>query len=584
MAFTAPVSIKPKKLMKVACGLAGHGYEFGVAVFPLRKGEDAKALLLGGRGDELTLAEWAFFLEDQACWEECSRKELDDLILLVYEQFVENSALRTMFSFKLVLGMQDSELSVVRPLFENLDLVKDRLSRLDELRFSWIELIYDKNYAQVIDYCISHGRSHHRIMIELGWAGLSKLDERLFLTVLEAVKATKCSDDLLLEYFVTLEVDRCGSLLNCLLSSTSNLSDSLNRWIRFNASPAAKTREIWDRLDAVVQLAIINRLDLNAFHLTTPIMKGLADALEKLQTEEMGREARRLRSRYNFWTNYTSSIITGKWLHHPKFEGLMQSQALEGPHIGVLNCNSSDVVDGFTSPFLVLEFRDYLIVDQLLHSFGVVKIFKKNAVLLDKLFGGTLCTSPCSVSLKALLLEVQLDVHDHMQFWQGSLESKLREQYEILPDKNTTRFKGLPSSIEYDPKYGLPAPSLAEIEARNEQLKEWEAAFFANERRLGKYSSSQVLDVLETQIRKPRINRLLQEDKTRVAAVTELKVGVKNEEYWATKLLGEYLLTSPNLSKQDRFDGERYLAKARQWGQVTSASGKAVRVAQRKRK
>lgn len=89
----------------------------------------------------------------------------------------------------------------------------------------------------------------------------------------------------------------------------------------------------------------------------------------------------------------------------------------------------------------------------------------------------------------------QLEVHDHLDFWQYFCEKMLRTKFKITPNAGINKFAGLSRELGlYSETLGLSRPIDEMIQKRIRSLESWIEKFWTSEVETGKFGEQKELD------------------------------------------------------------------------------------------
>ena len=325
---------------------------------------------------------------------------------------------------------------------------------------------------------------------------------------------------------------------------------NIKKWIILNSSPD-REESFWGKLSSFAKEVLVKRFAFSLFPIHRQILHRFIDEYINILDRDDANVSKRMRNRLEFWSNYSERILNSRLLV-PEVEGY--AKVTNGIKVNVFE----PLDQNEPTEIIVLEFEGIVILDQLRPTGAAIRIFKS-----DYSSASTLLHQPISKEKDVLVLH-QDDIHDHAYLWQWSLESLLRQSYQLLPNPGLVRFASLGNKFNrYVHGKGLSTPDKQARKDRTEKLELWTSSFMRIERLLGKYEGLESVKE-NLQRNKIRILKTIDQSNEYVQALRkEANAGHK----WAMNELAHFLLTKSSGSVEERLEGEKW------FGQIKSQKG-----------
>ena len=246
---------------------------------------------------------------------------------------------------------------------------------------------------------------------------------------------------------------------------------SLMNWLRQHyGSSVANSR--WNELSSEAKAAMLKWLGAVSYQ---DFQKLVRLILERLNLANW--EYRRLKSRSEFWSNYSDRFERIRILL-PQSSVNILGNHLNNQDVSILLEDSSDPTE-----ICIFDFGNWFVVEFFRGDGSETSFLIKDVESEQKLFHSKL-------SIKELRC-LERDIHDHEFCWQYFCEQWLRER-EILPNRGTERFQGLPYRYsQYNNQTGLPEPSYEDRRRRDRKLRYWREKIARLEREAKEYCDAQ---------------------------------------------------------------------------------------------
>ena len=240
-------------------------------------------------------------------------------------------------------------------------------------------------------------------------------------------------------------------------------------WLR-QSYGSAVTNSHWHELSAEAKIGMRKWLGAVSYQ---DFQKLASVILERVHQAEW--EHRRLKSRSDFWSNYSDRFERIRILL-PQSSADTLGNYLNNQDVSILLEDNSEVTE-----VCIFDFGNWFVVEFFRGDGSETRIFKKSSKSERILFES-------SLSLKIIRsVDLHDGVHDHVICWQYFCEQWLRKK-NILPNKGTERFKGLPERYgKYHTQTGLPKPSSEKTIKRDRNLGYWRQDIARLEREAKRY-------------------------------------------------------------------------------------------------
>jgi hypothetical protein len=242
----------------------------------------------------------------------------------------------------------------------------------------------------------------------------------------------------------------------------------LINWLRqYYGSAVADSR--WNELSQEAKVAMRKWLGAVSYQDFQRLVKLILNRLSLTDWEH-----RRLRSRSEFWSNYSDRFERIRILLPESSANILENH-LNNQDVSVLLNDGSDITE-----VCIFDFKDWFVVEFFRGDGSETSIIRKDIENEQILFHSQL-------SVKRLRC-LKRDIHDHEYCWQYFCEQLLRTK-NIFPNENIQYFKGLSDEHgKYDRQTGLPKPSSYDLQQRKYKLARWEQTMFVLEQGTRTYS------------------------------------------------------------------------------------------------
>lgn len=558
--FHSPEVIKADKLSKLGKAFSykqdamGHG-----GSFPPKKTRVIYQLIKEGSVEGISLVEWGALFRDEDFWEHhIDTSELDDVILTIFSEVESNAELRSLVILNAVMTIEDTSNWLPEDIMCRFHLLMHSLRGKDLLCFKLINLLNNGDYQGLADALVVADATPNELLDILSWPKFVAMKENLETAIIDRFTRDMAikNEAMVRRLFEQLEKQPMIELIDVYVRNLEE--DEYPKihveWLKQYVGPAIEN-DIWSRINPKTRSVLARVLDINNFPIFYNLIRDLAENCSGLfntstpPSEGLSCHERAVQ-RMAFWSNYTDSMITSKLVLEPKIHRAGKVKMPAAP-IQELRLEREDKLK---TSWVIIEFEELIVVDQLTSSSGAVRIFNKSLLNEKKFLENNALTS------NDIVMSIQDELHDHSHLWQSSLEERLRIQYSTLPNAGIFRFEGI--GLRYSASSGFKKPLQKQLNARVSEVERWEKAIISFEMSLGKYEAEDSLDSLVEH----RLNSMLKNDQV-VVAVSQLRGHCKLNKRWAFDMLSNYLLTKPNGSAAEREEGELLHSKmVKRWG------------------
>lgn len=559
--FYSPDLIKAEKLSKVGKAFVGEQDSLGRSgSFPPKNSREIYQLIKEGNVQSISLVEWGSLFRDDFFWKgHVQADELDDVILTIFSEVESNTELRSLVILNAVMTIEGSSNWLPEDIMCRFNLLMHSLQGKDLLCFKLIHSLNNGDYDGLTDSLIEADATPIELLDYLSWPKFVVMRENLETSIIEGFTREFANEHEAMVWRLFEQFDGKG-LVEFIDTYTLNLPEgqypkSHVEWLKLNVGPSIDN-DIWSRIKPKTRSVLARVLDINNFPIFYKLIKELSCNCSGLfntwasQSEGLSCHERAVQ-RMAFWSNYTESMVSSKLILDTQLHRAGKIIMPSAP-IQLMNLDKEDKLK---TNWVVIEFENLIVVDQLTSSNGAVRIFSKSLMNENKLLENNELTS------NDIVLSIQDDLHDHTYLWQSSLEERLRIKYHIHPNLDIDRFEGI--GVRYIKNAGFKKPEQEKLNSRIYEVERWEKAIIAFEMSLGKYETDNDLDSLI----QSRISSMLKNNQV-IVAVSQLKGHCNSNKRWAFEMLSNYLLTKPNGSLVEREEGQAiYATMIERWGE-----------------
>ncbi|MGF1763385.1 EH signature domain-containing protein [Aliivibrio kagoshimensis] len=523
--------------------------------FPPRTMAQLIALVDQGRAGEISVLEWLDIIENDYHWQGLPENEVLNASRAIWLTICTNDVLGNIAFFKAGLAVEGQPTTMVQPLLSSMSIVRDvpGLNKASLQKIDWILAVKGSDWQFLATQCHLNQQSPMnrvkklmmpnanryvdklpKYLIECAPTSLSSHDqtwlEACFQSLKTAQQRVAFCEQLLERYSTMLQSGVLKSLLeeHCLPNSDYSL------WYYLSQNALIKLKTLFDLTSYYELRALVNKL-------CSDVCSASLDITEQQQKQ--------MRGRTEFWSNYSKQFDRIRvLLPQQSHELLLENGSHLTDQVGVFKSENPLNVEVF-----IFSLGKLIVVEVLRGELGETRFYKNSKWNAERLFSGSFS------SINEIRELAQVEVHDHVLLWQFYCEKLLRTKFKILPNEQTTNFRGMGKTHgQYSAASGLPKPTAGALLDRSRMLEEWLKGFWMHELKTSKYgeqpfkTNQSVEYLVKAEIAKQFDNQ--------EAYRFNLEDASKAGNIEAIHQLGLNMLKDKSVSA--RKDGERWLAKA----------------------
>ncbi|MEZ9005798.1 EH signature domain-containing protein [Vibrio splendidus] len=454
--------------------------------FPAKGLLEIVELVQQERYQDIHIFEWLDVLQDEGQWAELDQAKLSSVLPSVWKGITASQKLSEITFFKIALALDGKKSDIVPGIINSLEIVKNRtqmLSRHDAIKARWLLALQNSDLATLARYCYESGCTAEDMLtsyqLPLSNSYSYNISEFLF-GCLDVANLNKKDDQWLASYFYSYKVSahRMNFCRNLILEvGHYNYGESCHQIVEAHCLPFSKN-SYWNKLPHDAKVILKQKYDLTCYYDLQTISSILYsnETSEALGLTEY--EVEQIKDRSLFWSNYSSRFSRVRVLLPVQTHDYLAHNEVELP----------DFIHRFAEEkqsnveTYVFELDGVLAVEFLRGETTDTRFFKKTSINVQKLFD-----SP-SLSVDAIRSMSQLEVHDHLDYWQHFCEKLLREKLSVLPNSGTTQFRGLSVDLgRYWDDFGLAKLTSEMLSIRQKSMQAWIEKFWEAEYATGKF-------------------------------------------------------------------------------------------------
>ena len=444
--------------------------------FPPKSVDDILALIRSDETSQITILDWITLISKKTSWDEKhTDKEIATSSVLIYKLAVTDETVLSLLLFRAAIQIDDKEtVSYPNSLLDHIDNLRPQMKGPWKLILEVVLASKKGDFTQIAKAAISNSVSPNTLFDSLNLPLCTRLKSETEEAIPDALAI--CSEQDLVDWLPVLmnsyEHSRFsqfeqieGLLKNKMVGSLSNQSIYIN-WLDDLCKPSANSG-FWAKFDTSSKTILSDLLSIADCGQIRRLATALTstEIMDTLGLEDWG--VRQLKSRSDFWQNYSESMVMVRILVPFETMDLLHqfSEAINisTRRVDVLEpCMLQGKEDFFE--LIVIEFEDYIVVDSLRGKHSAIRCYENTSVLHAQLV-----EQPLSI-LSVLSLHM-FEQHDHVSGWHAGAEEWLRTILNIHPNAGTSMFLGLGKTRGvYTPGIGLPSLSRDEELIRDKQL------------------------------------------------------------------------------------------------------------------
>ena len=454
--------------------------------FPAKGLLEIVELVQQERYQDIHIFEWLDVLQDEGQWAELDQATLSSVLPSVWKGITASQKLSEITFFKIALALDGKKSDIVPGIINSLEIVKNRtqmLSRHDAIKARWLIALQSSDLATLARYCYESGctaedmLTNYQLPLSNGYS--NNISEFLF-GCLDVANLDKQDDQWLASYFYSYKVsahrmDFCRNLI--LEVGHYNYGESCHQIVEAYCLPFSKN-SYWNQLPHDAKVILKQKYDLTCYYDLQTISSILYsnETSEALGLTEY--EVDQIKDRSLFWSNYSSRFSRVRVLLPVQTYDYLAHNDVELPDF--INRFAEEKQSNVET--YVFELDGVIAVEFLRGETTDTRFFKKTSINVQQLFDSH------SISVDAIRSMSQLEVHDHLDYWQHFCEKLLREKLSVLPNSGTTQFRGLSVDLgRYWDDFGLAKLTSEMLSIRQKAMQAWIEKFWEAEYATGKF-------------------------------------------------------------------------------------------------
>jgi hypothetical protein len=525
--------------------------------FPPRTLQEIIRLVDEGKSSTISIFEWLDATENQKQWEKLSTDEAHNACRAMWTAICTTPLLSDIAFFKTGLTLDGKKSSIVHQLVETMKIARGVKGLKSDIanKLDWLLALQNENFDDLADMCFKQLRPPKMLIKRLKLPQANSYVPLLIKPLIECIKPSNVNEKE--DSWLKVCFDSCNTtsqkmaFLDQLIShfGNNNFPVECAALIEQYCFPNEED-SYWYSLSDISQNYLKAKYNLSNYYELKAISKILLseEATSELKLTEI--HSAQIRSRSMFWSNYSSRFN--------RVRALVPQETFD--FIRSVHRKSLSIVEAFKqtsadSEVYIFELDNIIVVEFLRGGSSETRIFKNNEWNNRKLFNSG------NLSQDDIRAMSQLEVHDHVIYWQHFCEKMLRTKFKVVPNENVKKFKGLPPAVNgYSIERGLSKPNTLMLNERSQQLIQWVEIFWAQELKTEKYGSQKGLQLKsniylsKAMIEKQCGNQAKYEELIHKAANQG-----NSEAMW---LLGVIKLKDRNGGVKSRQFGEEWIRKA----------------------
>ncbi|CAM4440207.1 EH signature domain-containing protein [Vibrio agarivorans] len=453
--------------------------------FPPKTLMQIVALVSAQRSDEVHVFEWLEAIESEVQWKNLNEQERERACVAVWTGVGSQLVLGDIALFKMGLALDGKATSVVSELVESIDIARTVpiWSAIDQAKLDWLLALKTKDFDEMASLCYQGKQtlSGYIKFLRLPQANSYKAElANCLLSPISDGNLSDFDDVWLANNFYALDttqqrVDFCERFIGKL--EQFDYGDQCAEIIENHCFPLKKN-SYWPQLGGASKAVLKKKFGLTSYFDLHAISAALYSEEAAIQLDFNDYQTRQIRSRSKFWSNYSSRFERVRVLLPSESYNWVESQNGGLPEFVHVLPNSTNT----DSEIYIFELDNLLVVEFLRGTIAETRFYKKSDWNTQKLFDSEALTS------EDIRTMTQLEVHDHLDFWQHYCEKLLRTKFKVLPNNGTKSFKGLSKALgQYSESRGLPKPDEGMVQKRKASLETWIERFWEAEVKTGKF-------------------------------------------------------------------------------------------------
>lgn len=410
----------------------------------------------------ITPLEWIHCIYNKDKWDTINPEKSKSTSEAIWKAAEQNSWLKQQLFWNLVLNC-DHKYTLASSLVKSYPVFSPQ-DKLDEEKLEIIKILLTlEPVSQLVKLCCQKLLTPYQIFKIYQFSPKSLFIEEVLENIIiefslisnPAQKQFQWLLGCLNEMKEKQQIKAVESLLTLVDPQVGAKHSELIDWLRqYYASSNSNSR--WNELSSEAKAAMrkwLGAVSYQDFQRLVSLILNRVDLAEH--------EYRRLKSRSEFWSNYSDRFERIRILLPQSSVSILGSY-LDHQDVEILQEDGSDPTE-----ICIFDFGNWFLVEFFRGNGGETRIFKKDAETEQQLFNSKL-------SIKKLrCFGLNNPIHDHVFCWQYFCEQWLRQK-SVLPNQGTERFKGLSYEYnKYNTQTGLLKPSYENMRKRDRSLEYW---------------------------------------------------------------------------------------------------------------
>jgi TPR repeat protein len=459
--------------------------------FPPRSLQEIIRLVDEGKSQNISIFEWLDATENHQQWSALSKDEAHNACRAMWTAICTTPLLSDIAFFKTGLALDGKASSIVTNLVDTMKIARSVRGLMIDIanKLDWLLALQDQNFQQLAAICFNQSLTPKAVIKRLKLPQANSYTPNLIKPLIGCIRANNINES------ADQWLKSCFDNLNTTNQKIAFL-DQLIVHLDKHQYPIECAKLIeqycfpneddsyWYSLSDVSQNHLKAKYNLSNYYELKAISRMLLseEAIRVLALSEI--HSAQIRSRSMFWSNYSSRFDRIRVLvPQLTFEFILHARSKAPLIMEAFKQTDAD------SEVFIFELGKIIVVEFLRGTSSETRIFNNNEWNGRRLFDSD------TLSLEDIRAMSQLDVHDHVIYWQCFCEKMLRTKFKILPNDDIPYFKGLPPAVNrYSELRGLPTPDKLMLTKRAEQLEQWVDLFWQQELPSGKYGDLKGLE------------------------------------------------------------------------------------------
>lgn len=435
------------------------------AAKPPRRIDAIFADVMAERFNQLTLLEWIYCLFAKTRWDQQHPDQAEPTALAIWRAATENEWLKRCLLWRIALYYGNQQFNALPASVAELLLSNETIALIsnDQLLLQVLTLFRHKRFEDLAALSLQHLLTPGELLEKLHLP--NQID-----AVNKALDFVSCQ----FSQLSLVESSRLKWLLRCLTQMTrsqqltsveylllhlskeaSDTYSPLVRWVKQRYAPT-QTNSRWNELSHQAKVALRHWIGAANY----ADFQRLVDLVLK-QFNLDDKEIRQLKSRREFWSNYSDRFDQIRILLPESSAAGLKKHFLQSD-VGILREDGSDPTE-----VCIFDFGEWYVIEFFRGRGSETRLLnrKQHSGLEEKLFHSSNLSAKCFRCLGG-------ETFDHVYLWQIFCERWLRERG-IYPNEGLRLFRRVDASDAYDSKLGLPLPSRENRQKRENSLYSW---------------------------------------------------------------------------------------------------------------